>query len=218
MLRETTPNQWSNSRLNDCINDADAEIFRKFGRVRDSGWNQFQETITLLANASTFSLTPGSNPTAFTKALAAIAFIEHQGPSGFWNLCNELREADEFRYRAQNAVRATGDVPPLYRLRQPNLVCLPVATVDRTLRVTGRFEVTAMSSDTDTMNCPDKAFALVSARAKIFALEDLGEADDVTSAAYELLTGEMYEELGHPNAEGRPLTIKPVDGPAVFNF
>lgn len=227
MIREATANQWSDARLNQLIQDADWAEFINASLIRNSGLGQIQEDITLPANASTFSLTPGAPPTGFTYNLEGILFIEHLGVSGFWNPCAELQEGDEFRYRAVNAIVATGDVPPLYRLRRPNLLFLPIANADRTLRVTYRPLPVALSGDNVALNIPDVWVPLVCTRAAVFALADLGEsetqlgtatADGISGGAYELLRNEMYLSLGHPGREGMTLGVKLIDTPALFSF
>lgn len=217
MLREPTANQWSDAELNQCIQDADWEVFEKMGRVPASGWDEVQEEITLSANATTFSLTTGTPPTALTYGLEAIRFIEHQGTSGFWTLCQELPVGDEYRYRAVNSVVATGDVPPLYMLRRPNIVFLPVATAARTLKVTYRPTPTALSADATNLNCPDKRVPLVCTRAAILAFAYLGEEEKVFSNSYGTLEDEMYADLVHPQAEGRPLRVKEVEQASNWN-
>lgn len=218
MLRETTANQWTDARLNELIQDADWAEFIESSQSRNSGFGQVQEEVALAADATTFSLTAGTPPTALTYDLEAILFIEHQGTSGFWNLCDELPEADEFRYRASNATVASGDVPPLYRLRRPNIVFMPAATVARTLKVTYRPLPTALSTDGTNLNSPDVDVPLVCTRAAVFAFTDLGEEETQLSSAYQLLKEEKLRRLGHPQAEGRSLTVKDVEGSALFQL
>lgn len=218
MLREPVANQWSDGELNQFLQDADTETFEKMSRIRNSGYGQIQEEITLAANASEWSLAPGTPPAALTYNAEAISFIEHQTVGGFWNLCQELQEGDEFRYRAQNAIVATADVPPLYRVRRPNIIFLPIASAARTLRVTYRPLPRTLSEDGDYLNVPDKRVLMVCTRAAYFALAQLGEQENQFDAAYGVLEDEMYRDLEHPNAEGRALEVKKVDTPALFNF
>lgn len=218
MLREPVANQWDDARLNQLLQDADWAEFIDASLIRNSGLGQIDETVTLPANQSTLSLTPGTPPAALTYDLEGVLFIEHQGVSGFWNRCDELQEADEFRYRATNAIVATGDVPPLYRLRRPNLVFLPIAASDRTLRIVYRPRPVALSTDGTNLNIPDAWVALVCTRAAVAALADLGEAETQFDGTYSLLKDEMHRSLEHPQAEGRSNVIKLVESPAIFSF
>lgn len=207
MIREETASKWSNARLDELLQDADWAIYRKIASIRNAGYGELAETVTLAADATTFSLTPGTNPTALTKNLKGILFIEHQDTAGNWNLCNELPEADEFRYRSTNVI-ATVDVPPLYRLRRPSIVFLPAAPAARTLRISYRPLPTAFSGDSSTLDVDDDFVPLVCTRAAIFALADLGESESVLDTAYVALEDEMYADLAHPTAEGRGLMVK----------
>lgn len=217
ILREPTANQWADSDLNSHIEQADWAEFVDTSLQRNSGYGEIAETITLAANATSFSLTPGTPPTGLTYNLESILFIQHQGVSGFWSLCNEIQESDEFRYMAQNVIVATGDVPPLYRLRRPNIVFLPAAAADRTLKIVYRPRPVALSADGTALNSPDVHFQLVVTRAAIFAMAQLGEQETQFDTAYEGLKQEKYRSLVHPNAEGRTLTVKAVESCALFS-
>lgn len=217
MLRESSANQWTDAHLNELLQDHNWAVYKKIAQRRGAGYGELQETITLAADATTFSLTAGSNPTALTKNLKAILFVEHQGLSGFWNLCNELQEADEFRYRAQNAIVATGDVPPLYRLRRPNIVFLPASAAARTLRITYRPLPTVLTGS-DNMDVDDDYLPIVLYRAAEAALAELGEDETQFAALAQLAEEEMYVDLQHANAEGRSLVVKPVESASLLNF
>ena len=216
MLREPTANQWSDARLNELIQQSDWAEFIALQKIRNSGFGQIQEEITLAADATTFSLTTGTPPTGLTYNLEAILFVEHQGTSGFWNLCRVLQEGDEYSLRAVNATIATGDVPPYYRLRRPNIVFLPAASAARTLRVTYRPLPTALSADGTNLNCPDVLVQLVTTRAASFAMADLGEEETQFDSAYGVLKDEAFRMYDNVNAEGRSLTMKLVESPGMF--
>lgn len=216
MLRELTANQWSDARITEEIQSSDHATFIELSRIRGSGFGQIQEDITLAADATTFSLTAGTPPTALTYNLEALIFVEHQGPGGFWSLCNEIPEGQEFALRSVNVSPATGDVPPLYRLRRPNIVFLPAAGASRALRVTYRPAPTALSSGSTNMNCPDTLVQFVFVRACIMLENDVGEADSTLAASYETLRDEMFRMYDHATAEGRSMTPKLVESPGLF--
>ena len=218
MLREPTANKWSDTRLDEHLQDADWEVYKQIARIRNAGYGELAETITLPANATSFSLTPGSNPTALTKNLKGIVFIEHQNSAGFWTTCNEMQEADEAAYRSNNVLVVPADVPPLYRLRRPNITFLPQAGAARTLRVVYRPLPTAFASDNSTLDVDDDYVLAVITRAAIFALADLGEDETQFSAGYGALMDEIFADLAHMTAEGRSLQVKVEESASLFSF
>jgi len=211
MIRETTPNQWSNTRLNDLLQDSDWETYKKLGRIRNAGYGELEEDITLAADATTFSLTPGSNPTALTKNLKGIIGIDLVNSAGENVPCGELQSEDEHFFRTTNATVASGDVPPLYRLRRPSILFLPPASVARTLRVRYRPRTTAFADDTATLDVDDDYVPYVCTRAAIFAKLDLGETDPMLNQAMQLLEDELFADLAHMSGEGRTQIVKRVD-------
>lgn len=218
MLREATANKWTDARLGEHLQDADWALYRKIASIRNAGYGELAETITLAANATSFSLTPGSNPTALTKNLKGILFIEHQNSAGFWTVCNEMQEADEAAYRSNNILVVPADVPPLYRLRRPNITFLPQSNAARTLRVVYRPLPTAFASDSSTLDVDDDYALAVITRAAIFALAELGEDETQFTAAYGALEDEIFADLAHMTGEGRALCVKVEESASLFNF
>ncbi len=211
MIRERVANQWTEARLNDLIQDSDWETYKKLARSVDAGYGQLEETVTLSANATLFSLVAGSNPTGLTKNLKGILGIDLVNSAGENVPCEQLQAEDEHFFRTTNAIVATGDVPPAYRLRRPYILFLPAASVDRTLVVRYRPRTTAFADDNALLDVDDDYVPYVCTRAAIFAKLDVGETDDQLNNALALLEDELFADLAHMAGEGRTQVVKRVD-------
>ena len=216
MLREPVAKFWSDARLLEILQDADWDIYKKQQRIRKAGVGELAETVTLAADATTFSLTAGSNPTALTKALKGILWIEHQTTGGDWNLLTPMDEAEEFAYRSTSAVNATSDVPPKYRLRRPNIVFLPASTAARTLRIVYRPIPTALTDGNSTVDVDDDHVHVVLLLAAVMAYAEIGESETQYEALFQRAEDDMFADLSRVLAEGRTETVKQVEH--VFNF
>lgn len=215
-LREPKAKQWSDATLTRYLSDANAEMFKRLGQIPNAGFDESQETITLAANATSFSLTPGTPPTALTYGVAQVKFIDHQTTGGVWQPCAPIPQGDEYALQGVYAQTVTGDVAPMYRLRRPNLVFLPQASVARTLRVTYRPIATVLDDSADTLDVPDDVVPLVVCRAAIVALSALGQAETQYDGEYQALLDEMYSAYNPSLGAGRSYTVKNVEGRALL--
>jgi hypothetical protein len=91
-----------------------------------------------------------------------------------------------------------------------------ISLTARTLKVTYRPLPTALSADGTSLNCPDVLVQLVTTRAAVFAMADLGESETQFDSAYAVLKDEMLRMYDNPNAEGRSMTPKLVESPGMF--
>lgn len=215
-LREPVARQWTDATLTRYISDANAEVFVKLGQIPNAGFDMFREVITLPANASSFSLTPGTPPTALTYGVAQVRFVDHQTTYGIWQPCPPIPEGEDFALRGQNVLVSTGDLAPAYRLLRPNLMFLPIATVDRTLAVTYRPVPNTLTSGSSNLDVPDAQVPLVVARAAIIALAGVGEDESKFDEEYSGLMDEMYSAYNPTLNAGRSQTVKNVEGRQFF--
>lgn len=215
-LRETTARQWTDATLIRHLSDANGEVFIKLGQIPGSGFDVARDVISLPANATSFSLTPGTPPAALTYNLAQVRFIDHQTTNGFWQTCPPIPEGEDYALRGTNVIVATGDVAPAYRLMRPNFLFLPSATVARTLAVTYRPMPNTLTSTSDNLDVPDATVPLVVVRAAIIALAALGEAETKFDEEYAGLLDEMYAAYNPSLNAGRTATVKNVEGRQFF--
>ncbi len=215
-LREPTAKQWSDATLIRHISDSNAEIFRMLGQIPNAGFDEVQETLTLPANASTVSLTPGTPPAALTYGVAQVKFIDHLTTSGIRQPCTPLPQGYEYALRGTNVLIATGDVAPMYRLRRPNFVFLPIASVARTLYVTYRPMAVALTAGATNLDIPDDQVPHLVVRAAVLALSSLGENETQYDGELAALQDAMFAAYNPSLAAGRSYTVKNVEGRSQF--
>ena len=216
-LGEASAVEWTSAQLVDYISNAEQWLAAWLGRLNGSGRFVQEENVTLSASSETVALS--SLPSTATKTLVSIDYIHFQTTAGIWVPCGELLIGDEARLRGSSTYTVSGDVAPVYQLRKPNILFLPISTAARTLKVRYRWIPIAKTSTSDSLETPGQYDDMIVARTLFYALGDEGEEDSSFENRYasRMADIEMFE-VGAQHGGGRGERITNRTSRYFFNF
>lgn len=177
-LRDTSSAEWSEAVRIDLLNDAHRAIARWLSGIPGSGRFIYQDQKTLAANASTIALS------TLTKTFSVARDLYMITENGRWLPLDQFQEGDENLVRTVTGATVSGLVPPRFRLRETDIVFLPVSSTARTIVIDYNWLPAAVDDSGDSFETPTEYDDFLILRALRDALGETGELDTYFERKY----------------------------------